>query len=153
MPLPMLQSLVRHSLTSQFVPSQRLSLPVVHPPPSPPTPLSANLPSSTPPNQRDHVPDIRRSSTLLINPRTRVKIISLFRPTRLLAISRRPSNSRAKLSCISMEGVTGGVGRPRDTVEEQADLFLENVVVGGSFQWWRIVPDWWETAMAGEEEG
>ena len=26
-------------------------------------------------------------------------------------------------------------------------------MVGGSFQWWRIVPDWWETAMAGEEEG
>jgi hypothetical protein len=52
-----------------------------------------------------------------------------------------------------MEGVSGGVGRPRETVEEEADLFLENVVVGGSFQWWRIVPDWWETAMASEEEG
>jgi len=67
-------------------------------------------------------------------------------------MSSKCSNSRARLSFVSMEGVSGGVGRPRETVEEEADLFLENVVVGGSFQWWRIVPDWWETAMASEEE-
>jgi hypothetical protein len=144
----MLQYHAHHSSTSQSVPSQQLSPPVEHPPSSPPTPLSANLQSTSHP--RDDVPVIRRSSTLLINARTRVKIISLFRPTRLLDISSKCSNSRARLSFVSMEGVSGGVGRPRETVEEEADLFLENVAVGGSFQWWRIVPDWWETAMARE---
>jgi len=86
-----------------------------------------------------NLPGTLRSSTDLINPRTRVKIISLFRSIRVVDAFKNPSNPNIKLSLISCDGVSGGVGMPRDIVvvvddEEAEDLDFVNVVVGGSFQ-------------------